>query len=109
MPIYTYRCECGHVQDDFRTMASRDEPMPCECCGQPMERDTVPQSVSVQADWTDPIYSDAAGIAPEQVPEARARFKHHEYTDDGRMVFRSKKHRQKCLKDIGMVDRSGFD
>ena len=110
MPVYTYQCSgCSHIQDDIQSMANRDSTVECDKCGRHAFRQAEPELAAVQTDWPEAILSDAAGIAPEQVAEARGRFKGHDYTPDGRMIFKSKKHRQKCLKDIGMVDRDGFD
>lgn len=110
MPIYCFTCEeCDETHDLHRPMESRDEPADCPACGNPMARDRAAELGGVQTDWTHPILSEAAGVAPEQVAEARRVNKDHKYTDDGRMIFTSKKHRQKCLRDIGMVDRDGFD
>ncbi len=109
MPIYSYQCEkCGAVEDSYRLVEFRNDPLPCVgCCGH-MIRCLANEVGGVQTDWVDPLLSDAAGVHPDQVADARSRFKHHEYTDDGRMIFRSKKHRDRCLKDIGMHDKDGF-
>jgi len=90
-------------------MDERDAPGVCDKCEGNALRDIASELGGVQTDWAEPIYSEAAGVGPEQVAQARAVNKNHEYTDDGRMIFRSKGHRKQCLKDLGMVDRDGFD
>lgn len=109
MPVYTYRCcKCDRIQDSVRPMEARDDAGECEECGAETARDMAEELGGVQTDWPEPIYSDAAGVHPDQVPEARGRFKNHEYTPDGRMIFRSKRHRDQCLRDIGMFDKDGY-
>ena len=110
LPVYCYTCpKCQNVQEEFRSIDQRADPLACEECASAMERDISEELGGVQTDWAEPIYSEAAGVGPEQVAQARAVNKNHEYTDDGRMIFRSKGHRKQCLKDLGMVDRDGFD
>jgi hypothetical protein len=74
-----------------------------------MTRDVAAEYGGMQTEWTEPLYSDAAGVHPDQIAECKARFSHHEFTQDGRMIFRSKSHRDRCLRDIGMVDKDGFN
>lgn len=115
MPMYHYECsKCGHKERDLAPMAKSEEPIECEKCGGESRRDYSSTAGAgrmngIMGDWAEPILSEAAGIAPDQIPEATARFPHHQYTPDGRMVFKSKQHRKRCLQDIGMVDRDGFD
>lgn len=34
MPIYEYKCGCGHVTEDMRKLSEREDPgPPCEDCG----------------------------------------------------------------------------
>ncbi len=109
MPVYTFYCEkCDVHQDEIRPVDRRNDPVCCQQCAGAMARDIGKEQGAVQTDWTDPLYSDGAGVHPDQVADARARNKNHEYLDDGRMVFRSKSHRDQCLRDIGMHDKDGF-
>lgn len=78
----------------------------CRECGT-VQAGSLRTHRSVDA-WREPLLSDAAGVHPDQIAEAKAAFPHHEYTEDGRMIFRSARHRRQCLKDIGMVDKSSF-
>lgn len=34
MPLYQYRCKNGHVTDHITGAASRNDPVPCEVCGE---------------------------------------------------------------------------
>lgn len=123
MPLYEYACDkCGHREDNVASIADREKPWPCPKCGivpkhgprcfkaalRPlgtMRRDAV-ASMKPHTDtgYQSPILSNSAGINPDQIPEALAKFPHHEYTPDGRMIFRSHQARERALKDIGMID-----
>jgi putative FmdB family regulatory protein len=113
MPTYAYECPvCHHKEDQVRVIAERDQPRLCPECLVTGKADTnlvrdVCESMRVHTDmgYQTPIYSDAAGVDASQVPEMRRQFPNHEYTDDGRMVFRSHTQREKALKEIGFVDR----
>jgi hypothetical protein len=48
--------------------------------------------------------SEALGVHPSQIDEARRRFPHHEFAPDGRMVIKSVAHRKKVLKELGYAD-----
>jgi hypothetical protein len=106
MPVYTYTCGEGHSDDVVSTIEKRDTCPVCRYCGKPTQRDVV-ASMRPHTDrgYDTPIYSDAAGVMPSQVQEARQRFPHHEYTNDGRLVFRSHTQRERILKEIGLHDR----
>lgn len=108
MPIYAFKCECGSREEILRTMDGRNDPAPCPSCGQPMSRDILGEQGNVQGEWTEPLYSEAAGVHPDQIAECRARFPHHEFAPDGRMIFRSPQHQRRCLKDIGFRDKDAY-
>jgi hypothetical protein len=83
-------------------MANCDKQPKCPICGTVSVRDygsTVSQCRPEQA-------SDAMGIHPMQIPEAVARFPHHRYDRDGRMLFKNNAEMQRCLKDLGYVDKN---
>lgn len=58
-----------------------------------------------------PMTSEAAGVSPEQIPEAMEHDRKMgvptSYTKDGMAVYTDRRHRAKHLKAIGMVDRNG--
>ena len=58
-----------------------------------------------------PIYSDAAGINPNQAKQAHDHLAMHgvktDYTSTGEAIFRSRGHRKAHLKAMGLIDRSG--
>jgi putative FmdB family regulatory protein len=118
VPKYEYVCDkCGHREDQVRPISARDATEPCPACkrgrcigadpGGTLRRDVVASMrPHTDLEYAVPIYSNAAGIHRDQIPEAKRRFPHHEFHPDGRMIFRSHQHRERCLKDIGMYDRN---
>ncbi len=103
MPIYGQVCqECGYEFDDTREMRNSDIQPSCVQCGGSTNRDyssAVSQCRPEQA-------SDALGIHPMQIPEAVARFPHHRYDSQGRMLFSTNAEMQRALKDLGYVDKN---
>lgn len=111
MPLYSYKCShCDHSLEDFRPVDERGREDNCpECSLGVLKRDFQGELHSTpQTDWTDPILSEAAGIHPDQIAEVKARFPHHEFHPDGRMIFRSRAHQKRCLRDIGFVDKDSY-
>jgi hypothetical protein len=66
-----------------------------------MARDLRAETVNAQNDFEHPVFSEALGIDPSQIQEARARFPHHDFLPDGRMVIRSTAERERIRKDLG--------
>lgn len=58
-----------------------------------------------------PLKSDAAGVHPDQIPEAVEHSKKigipTDFTPDGRAIFTSRGHRQRYCRAIGLRDRNG--
>lgn len=54
------------------------------------------------------IWSDAAGIHPDDIPEHRKLFPDIPVRPDGAIGFTSHHQRKKYLKAIGMFDRDGY-
>lgn len=61
------------------------------------------------AGW--PLYSDAVGVHPDQIPEAMAEARKHgvptDFTPDGKVVFTSPGHRRDYCKLYGYFDLNG--
>jgi hypothetical protein len=53
--------------------------------------------------------SNALGVAPNQIAEMQKKFPHHRFAPDGRMIFRSHQERNRVLKDLGFVDKDGYN
>jgi len=109
MPIYVYRCLEGHQTDEVRAIANRDRSTTCPTCGKKAGRDRV----ASMRPHTDTGYnveqlSDALGIHPDQIPEAKQKFPHHNYAPDGRMIIRSHQERKRVLKDLGFRDWNSY-
>jgi hypothetical protein len=99
--------KCG-LRDEIVAPITK-APQTSKCaCGSDAQRDRQAELGGVQTDWAEPILSDAAGVMPSQVAEARARFPHHEYLNDGRIVFRSRRQRASILRELGYHDNNDF-
>jgi putative FmdB family regulatory protein len=122
VPRYEYVCDvCGFREDQVRPISARDQADPCPACPRRQRKrcpgETVPDGflrrdvVAGMKPHTDtgyqvPILSNSAGINPDQIPQMKRQFPHHEFHPDGRMIFTSHGHRERCLKDIGMYDKN---
>jgi hypothetical protein len=115
MPTYDYVCAaCGHRETHITRIADRDTMFfHMECKVEPgiiMPRDVVgsmPRETTEQ-EYDQPIYSDALGVHPSQIPDAQKKFPHHEFLGDGRMVIRSHTQRKRVLKELGMRDWDSY-
>lgn len=116
MPVYSFICgECQFRDDHVRTIAQRNEPTPCPVCAGDgktslMARDFFAEQTGrpPEAEYGRPFLSEALGVHPSQVDEARRRFPDHKFTPDGRMVIESHKERKRVLKDLGFVDHDSY-
>jgi len=72
-------------------------PAACPGCGGPVHRYTA-------CVRSPEYYSDALGVAPNQVEEAKRQFPHHEFAPDGRMRIRNPQHRKQVLRELGYAD-----
>lgn len=117
MPVYTFACPvCHYREDHIRRVDERNNPALCPICAANhdlvsvpfMERDAMSEQTGrpPEMGYSSPMYSEALGVAPNQVDDARRRFPDHKFTPDGRMILESHKERNRVLKDLGFVDRS---
>ena len=105
MPVYCYLCvPCRHPLEVFQHGFDREVP-DCPQCGKPMQKDFAAESPHTDLEYHKPLVSVAAGVHPAQVPEIQRKHPHHEFDRNGDMIFRSHRHRERCLKDIGLVDK----
>lgn len=81
-------------------VAEGESPKPCPHCGAPVSRTATGRGGGASTAYL----SDALGVAPNQIAEAKARFPHHEFAPDGRMVIKSPEHRKQVLREIGYAD-----
>ena len=58
-----------------------------------------------------PVYSDGAGVHPDQIQDARSAAEQRgvptDFLPDGRAIFRDRAHRGRYLKAFGLYDRNG--
>jgi len=59
-------------------------------------------------DYRNPVLSDALAVHPEQVAQHRAAHPDIPILDDGRVVLKSHRDRQRILKKLGFHDRDGY-
>jgi len=110
MPLYSYRRPDGTiVERKFPMNPGPPRTIVCED-GVEAVRDMVADAKAYSGAKGDiwPIHSEVCGIDPSQIAEAKKKFPHHEYDSQGRMVFRSRKHMVRCLRDIGFTDRRSY-
>ncbi len=104
MPAYDFNCpECGKPLCEITLSIHEDVPTP-KCCGGPMDR--VYGSRGFSTGYSVPILSDALGVMPNQVAEARTLHPDREYTPDGRLVMRSHQDRNRYLREDGFHDNN---
>lgn len=110
MPTYVFACPSGHKHERLRQIADRDLPSPCPVCSAEASRDIIASMPreTTEREYDQPIYSEALGVHPSQIPDAQRRFPHHEFTPDGRMILRSHTQRNRALKELGMRDWDSY-
>lgn len=116
--IYCFKCDqdkCSHRFEEMLPVADRARPLGIKCpvCFEgSIVRDMAAETGASLTDWTVPLESNGAGVMPDQVAEARQFAKRNgipiEYKGDGTALFRSKRSRDKALRQLGLVDRSSW-
>lgn len=110
--IYCFKCNCGKKTEKQLPMSDCDKKLVCDC-GKVMERDILAEhgrTKDTPANW--PMESDAAGINPNQIPEASEYAKKMgvptEYNSEtGAAIFTSREHRKRFCAISGLYDRNG--
>lgn len=116
MPVYCFVCpKCGAKKEVLRPMSQSGDSLFCKDCegpsGQcfPMHRDLQTEQLgSSGMDYDTPVYSDAMGINPDQIPAFKKAHPNVEVARDGRIVLRSHYERKRVMKELGYMDRNGF-
>lgn len=102
----TYICkDCG-----YQKLLAEEEPIPRACpeCG--CTRCTVvygkvrPRSNVFVTYEDSPRWSEAMGVAPQQVEEAKRLFPDSVYDPDGRLLIRNRGHKKKEMRRRGYFD-----
>lgn len=108
MPLYRYKCDNGHITEQWFNMDAVTKDVQCPMCGKTAARE---YGARTQGTTTWPLYSDAMGVAPSQVQQAMTDAHQKgvklEFTSDGRAIFQSAKHRREVCRAYGMIDRNG--
>lgn len=104
--IQTFHCTAGCEQPPFEQYASTDASIICPSCG---ARAESPEYSGKHAgmDWDRPVHSNALGVNPNQIEEAKRAFPHHEYDPEGRMILRNAQQKRRAMRDLGFMDKDG--
>jgi hypothetical protein len=110
MPIYCYRNDAGEVIELTYPMGEAPHRIVHEeLVYERSYQDELAAPGRNCGLW--PMYSDAAGCNPDQVPEMEAHSREigipTHFDSEGRAIFTSRKHRKKYCEAIGLFDRSG--
>lgn len=108
MPLYWYLCEgCGQRRELYCKPTKIYRTTRCLKCGRRMRR-SLGFHVKPNNNW--PMLSDAAGVHPDQIPDAQREAKDLgvpiSFHPDGRAVFTSARHRKEYCEAIGLYDRN---
>jgi putative FmdB family regulatory protein len=101
LPLYDYECnDCGKQDEDFAMMADCDKPITCECGGQ-MDRFFSQAATSIAAKER---FSTVMGVAPKQIEKAMGMYPGSEYTNDGRLIVKSRNDKMRKMAQRGFVE-----
>ena len=109
---YCFKCPNLHEFLLVRPVDQCGAPAWCPICGADADRDLLAEHRSTPhhpGNW--PLLSTAAGVNPEQIPEAMAQAAalgtHLNFAPDGRAIFESAHHRKEVCEKLGLFDRNG--
>lgn len=113
MPVYVYSCPAckKYSEEHIHRIEDRDARHFHMTCpiepGQVLLRDLQAEHSPRNAEEPE-YYSDALGVHPSQIAEAKSRFPGHDFSPDGRMRIKNASHRRKVMKELGMRDWNSF-
>jgi len=116
MPVYAYECvKCEAVTDKFFNVEDFPQSVECEECGGLAEKNLAHDQKGFRQTtcWEKPLKSTAAGVLPDQIPEAERQLEmagvdsRGAFDAQGRMVFYSRGDRKQKLKAVGLHDNNG--
>lgn len=90
-------------------MAESNVEQPCPHCSTLSPRDISEEARTGNFGESEEQYSEAAGVHPSQIAEARAKFPSHRFLPDGRMIFKGQREKERVLKDLGFVEYTKYD
>jgi hypothetical protein len=107
--IYCFKCDCGKKTEKALPISDCEKVFKCKC-GKTLKRDfQAERGIDTPGTW--PMESDAAGVNPEQIPEAREYARSMgvptEYNPEtGAAIFTSRDHRKRFCEASGLYDRN---
>jgi len=108
MPEYVYRCrKCDAVFRDSALIANRNDPIDCECGGKAdrdVEAELAPSGRRHKWITDNERWSRSMGVPPKQVAEFRKRFPNSTYSDNGRLLIKSRKDKMRQANERGFVE-----
>jgi len=112
MPQYCFMCvECDTKVVKTRAIKDRRKPVYCQKCESPCIRDLGAEHKVCKSTTGWPMYSDAMGVHPDQIPEAVESAKRHgvptDFLPDGRVEWTSPSHRKNYCRAYGVHDKNG--
>lgn len=106
MPLYRYECDNNHITEHWFTTDRYQDEVTCPMCQETAYRQ-FGAGIPSSAGW--PLHSDAFGVPPHQVDEARqdaaAKGVRLDFDKQGRAIFENRSHRRDVLKRYGWIDR----
>ena len=103
MPIYCYRCELGHTNEDFKRKPNPSKYVKCKVCGQRADRDVGLEHIHTDCGDAE-RWSDSMGVNPDQIPLAMKTFPGSEYDHEGRLKIKNRCHKKVEMKRRGYVE-----
>lgn len=104
MPIYCYRCtRCSQKTEVFKGHYNPDPTIHCEYCGKTAERSFSDERVNTDCNDSE-RWSEAMGVAPNQVAEAQRTFPGSTYDKQGRLLIKNRAHKIKEMKARGYCE-----
>lgn len=107
MPIYVFECPNGHVEEVLWPMRASGMSYTCPLCKQPATRAITRETPRANNDFTHTVYSEALGVHPSQITDAKRRFPHHNFTADGRMILANSAEVKRVRADLGWDSGEG--
>ena len=107
MPEYTYKCrKCDAIFQDLNTISKRHTTY-CECGGK-ADRDLDEELASVgkRSKWVteNERWSNSMGVPAGQVNEFRKRFPGSTYSDDGKLLIKSRSDKKRQMRERGFIE-----
>jgi len=103
MPTYKYKCEKGHVTEEFFHITDIQEKISCSKCDSWAFRQFIAGGFNTDLVQKE-RHSDSMGVAPEQIPKAMRTFPGSEYTPDGKLIIKNRRHKLYEAKRRGYTE-----